>query len=240
MAINDPPEYDSDGERIGLGPVIDSVIAATIILSVVLFSLETLPGLSDRIQGILNTSENIVVGIFTAEYIYRIFRTKHKLKFITSFYGIIDLIAILPYFIAPNLDLAAIRLLRFLRFLRILKLVRYNQAMLRLAKAFAIAKEEIIIFLFGTAILVFLSAVGIYHFEHAQQPETFRTIFDCLWWSVATLTTVGYGDVYPVTVGGRVFTMVILFAGLGMVAATTGIISSALSRVRASDAEDEI
>ncbi len=232
MAITDPPEFDKNGDRIGLGPTLDSLIAITIIASVVLFTLETLPNLSPRIRGIFNTLETGIVAIFTAEYLYRIIRAKRKLKFITSFYGLVDLVAILPYFIAPGLDLVALRLLRFFRFLRILKLVRYNQAMRRFGKAFAIAKEEIVIFTAGTAILIFLSAVGIYHFEHAKQPEVFSSIFDCLWWAVATLTTVGYGDIYPVTTGGRIFTMIILLLGLGLVAATTGIISSALSRVR--------
>lgn len=235
MALSDLPEYDKNGNRVGLGPTLDVFIAITIIASVVLFALETLPTLTPNLRQLFGHIETVIVGIFTAEYLYRVVRAKHKIKFMTSFYGVIDLLAILPYFIAPGLDLVAIRLLRFFRFLRILKLVRYNQAMKRFALAFGIAKEEIIILTAGTAILIFLSAVGIYHFEHAKQPETYASIFDCLWWAVATLTTVGYGDIYPVTVGGRVFTMAILFLGLGLVAATTGIVSSALSRVRVTE-----
>lgn len=237
MALTDPPEYDRHGERIGLGPMLDIFIALTIIASVVVFALETLSNLSQRIRDLLNLLETLFIAVFSLEYLYRIIRARHKLKFITSFYGIIDLLAILPYFIAPGLDLVALRLLRFFRFLRILKLARYNRALKRFAQAFAIAKEEIVVFTAGTAILIFLSAVGIYHFEHTKQPETFATIFDCLWWAVATLTTVGYGDIYPQTVGGRVFTMIILLLGLGLVAATTGIISSALTRVRTIETE---
>ncbi len=80
--------------------------------------------------------------------------------------------------------------------------------------------------------MLYLSAVGIYHFEHAAQPEVFSSIFDCLWWAVATLTTVGYGDIYPITVGGRLFTFIILILGLGLVAVPTGIVASSLSSIK--------
>lgn len=76
------------------------------------------------------------------------------------------------------------------------------------------------------------SKTGIYHFENHAQPEVFRSIFDCLWWAVSTLTTVGYGDIYPITTGGRAFTFVILLVGLGMVAVPTGIVASELSEIR--------
>ena len=77
--------------------------------------------------------------------------------------------------------------------------------------------------------IVFLSAVGIYHFEGQQQPEAFGSVFHCLWWAIVTLTTVGYGDVYPVTIGGRVFTVLILMVGIGVVAVPTGLLASALN-----------
>ncbi len=80
--------------------------------------------------------------------------------------------------------------------------------------------------------MLYLAAIGIYYFEHKAQPEVFRSIFDCLWWAVATLTTVGYGDIYPITIAGRLFTFVILMVGLGLIAVPTGIVASALSSVR--------
>jgi voltage-gated potassium channel len=91
-------------------------------------------------------------------------------------------------------------------------------------------KEQIFLFLFTTLILVYFSAVGIYYFENQVQPEHFSSIFESLWWAIITLTTVGYGDVYPITVGGKVFTFFILMIGLGIVAIPTGIISSALTK----------
>jgi voltage-gated potassium channel len=80
--------------------------------------------------------------------------------------------------------------------------------------------------------MLYLAAVGIYHFEHRAQPEVFRSMFDSLWWAVATLTTVGYGDIYPITIGGRLFTFLVLMLGLGLVAVPIGIVASSLSVVR--------
>ena len=112
---------------------------------------------------------------------------------------------------------------------RVLKLVRYNKAINDFTRAIKSVKEQIFLFLFITCILIYFSAVGIYYFEHEAQPEHFASVFDSLWWAIITLTTVGYGDVYPITVGGRVFTCCILMIGLGIVAIPTGIISSALT-----------
>ena len=105
--------------------------------------------------------------------------------------------------------------------------------------AFFIAKEEFVLFGFVTLILLYLTAVGIYYFENNAQPEAFKSIFHSLWWAVATLTTVGYGDVYPVTVGGRVFTFFILMIGLGIVAVPAGLLATALTQVRADEIEED-
>ena len=104
-------------------------------------------------------------------------------------------------------------------------------------KALSEAKEEFTLFFFTTLILLFISAAGIYYFEHPVQPEAFSSILHSLWWAIVTLTTVGYGDVYPITLGGRIFTFIILLIGLGVVAAPAGLIASALSKVR--EAEDQ-
>ena len=124
--------------------------------------------------------------------------------------------AILPFYLALGLDLRFLRSLRFLRLFRVLKLVRYNKAINHFSRAIKSAKEEILLFLFITLLLIYFSAVGIYYFEHEAQPQHFASIFDSLWWAIITLTTVGYGDVYPITVGGRVFTFFILMIGLGL------------------------
>lgn len=88
------------------------------------------------------------------------------------------------------------------------------------------------LFVVVTLMLLYISAVGIYYFENEAQPEVFKSVFHSLWWAVATLTTVGYGDVYPITIGGKVFTFAILMVGLGIVAVPAGLLASALSKVR--------
>ena len=204
-------------------------IQTLILISIVSFSVETIPNLTESTKSILHFIEVFCVIVFTLEYLMRIYVAEHKLRFIFSFFGIIDLLAILPFYLTFGIDLRSLRALRFLRLFRIFKLVRYNRALNDLIKAVKIAKEQIALFLFITLILIYFAAVGIYYFEHEVQPEKFTSIFDSLWWAIITLTTVGYGDVYPITVGGKVFTFFLLMIGLGIVAIPTGIISSALT-----------
>lgn len=216
-------------------PLAVFLLTILIFFSVICFSIETMPNLDDGTRWFLDISEFTVVLIFTLEYLIRIYVSERRLKFIFSFYGVIDLLAILPYYLITALDLRTLRLLRMLRLLRVLKLTRHQKAIQRFAKAIYLAKEELVVFTFASLILIFLAAVGIYYFEHTVQPDKYRSIFDCLWWAVATLTTVGYGDIYPITIGGRIFTFVILLIGLGLVAVPTGIVASALSSVREED-----
>ncbi|MBL87136.1 MAG: voltage-gated potassium channel [Winogradskyella sp.] len=210
-----------------------------IVLSVITFSVETLPNLKPQTKAILNSIEVFCVVVFTAEYLARIYVAGNKPKFIFSFFGLIDLFAILPFYLSFGLDLRSLRVLRMFRLFRLLKLVRYNRAMRHFAKAMLLAKEQIILFMGVTLVLIYFAAIGIYYFENEAQPEHFSSIFDSLWWSIVTLTTVGYGDVYPITVGGRIFTFFILLIGLGIVAIPTGIISSSLTKVVEPDAEEE-
>ena len=205
-------------------------IQALILLSVITFSIETIPNLKPQTRTILQSIEWFSVIVFSLEYLLRIYVADSKPKFVFSFFGIIDLLAILPFYLSFGIDLRSLRALRFLRLFRILKLVRYNKAMNHFTRAIKSAKEEILLFVFITLILIYFSAVGIYYFENQAQPEHFSSIFDSLWWAIITLTTVGYGDVYPITVGGKVFTFFILMIGLGIVAIPTGIISSALTK----------
>jgi voltage-gated potassium channel len=214
------------------GRVFDLSIQLLIVFSLVTFSIETLPNLSSGLRQSLHNIEIVTVSIFTVEYILRVVVADHKLRFICSFFGIVDLLAILPFYVTSGIDLRSIRSFRLLRLVRVLKIVRYNKAIQRFYRAFLIAKEELVLFLFVALMLFFLSAVGIYYCEHDAQPETFASVFHSLWWSVATLTTVGYGDVYPVTTGGKVFTFVVLVVGLGIVSVPAGLVASALSKAR--------
>jgi voltage-gated potassium channel len=180
----------------------------------------------------LDIIEKFCVIIFSIEYILRVYIAEKKIKYMISFYGIIDLLAILPFYLNSFVDLRSLRVFRVFRIFRAFKLVRYNRAMRRIQIAAKIVKEEIILFLIITGIFIFLAASGIYFFENAAQPENFSSIFTSLWWSVVTLTTVGYGDVYPITVGGKIFTFFVLILGVGIVTIPAGLVASALQKAR--------
>ena len=230
---------DTDTRR---GRAFDHVVKGLILFSVLTYSIETLPNLSERAQHFLYALEVAVVVIFTAEYALRIYVADRKLAYVFSPLGIIDLLAILPFYILlGGADSRALRAMRLLRIARTLKLIRYNLAVDRLLRAVVIAREEIVLFFSLTIIALFLAASGIHYFESEIQPDKFGSIFHGLWWAVVTLTTVGYGDVYPVTTGGRLFTFVILMIGMGIIAVPPGIISSALAKARQEqDRADEV
>jgi len=230
--MKDKVDKTIKNQQTKIGLYIDYLIQFLILLSIISFTVETLPGLDQKTIVLLNTFELVSVIIFSLEYLIRIYTSDKKLKFIFSFYGIIDLLAILPFYLSFGFDLRSARILRFLRLFRIIKLVRYNKAISRFSIAFRMIKEELTMFSVVSLILIYISAVGIYYFENAVQPEAFSSIFSSLWWSVVTLTTVGYGDAVPITIGGRIFTFIILMIGLGIIAIPSGMISSALTEAR--------
>ena len=223
-------QHDEHG-RVSFGRL-DYVVQLLIVLSLVAFALETLPNLDASQRNALRAFEVFSVVVFTIEYLLRLVLSKPSKSYAFSFFGLIDLVAILPFYISSGIDLRSIRAFRLLRLFRLLKLARYSEAMKRYHRAFTIVREELILFGATALIMLYLAAVGIYHFEHLAQPETFASVFHSFWWAIATLTTVGYGDIYPITVGGKVFTFAILMIGLGFVAIPTGLFASALSKAR--------
>lgn len=208
------------------------LIQVLILLSVISFSLETLPDLSERQLFWLHVIEIILVFFFSVEYVLRVYAAKKPLKYVLSFFGIIDLLSILPFYLHFGFGFVSFRALRFLRVFRILELMKFNKAIAHYKRAILLAKEELILFMLTALILIYFAAVGIYYFEHHAQPELYSSIFSSLWWSVCTMTTVGYGDMYPITVGGRIFTFGLLFVGLSIISVPAGILSSALTRSR--------
>ncbi|MFN8708078.1 MAG: ion transporter [Planctomyces sp.] len=208
------------------------LVQILIAVSLLTFSVETLPDLSQNVRTALDITEKCILVVFAIEYFFRIITAEKPLKFVFSFFGLIDFLAILPLFLIGFLDLRFARVVRLIRLFRILKLARYNAATRRFHVAILLAKEEIILFLALTGIILFLASVGIYHFEHEAQPEQFKSVFHSLWWAITTLTTVGYGDVVPVTLGGRCFTFAVLLVGLGIVSIPAGLVSAALVKAR--------
>ena len=214
------------------GKLFDYFIQVLILFSLVAFAISTLPNNTKETIRILNVFEITCVAIFTIEYALRVFVAEKPLKYIFSFYGIIDFLAIFPFYLRSAYDLRALRAFRVFRIFRTLKLIRYNKALNRFHIAAGIVKEEIVLFLIITAIFIFLASTGIYYFENTAQPEIFTSVIHSGWWAVVTLTTVGYGDVYPITVGGKIFTFFILIIGVGIVTIPAGLVASALSKAR--------
>ena len=212
------------------GRIFDLAIQGLIVISLVSFCVETLPDLATSTRSWLYVVEVVTVGIFTIEYALRILVADNKLRFIFSFYGLIDLAAILPFYVTSGIDLRSIRIFRILRMFRALKLFRYGRAIQRFKDAFIDIKEELAIYMIAMAFIIFMASVGIYYFENKAQPEHFASVFHCFWWAIVTLTTVGYGDVVPVTVGGKIFTGIILLIGLSIVAVPAGLLASSLTK----------
>ena len=201
-------------------------IQILIILSVIAFALETESSLQERYSSYFNYFEIFTVIIFTFEYFVRILVSKKKLSYIFSFYGIVDLLAILPFYLDFGFDA---RSLRVIRIFKIFKFKQYNYAIKRYSLALNSIRNELAVFSLSSMFLLYISAVGIYFFEKDVQPEKFGSILDSMWWALVTLTTVGYGDTYPITPLGKVFTSLIVVIGIAIIAIPTGLISSALT-----------
>ncbi|ARN78538.1 voltage-gated potassium channel [Nonlabens spongiae] len=214
------------------GKIFDFTIQFLILISLVAYCIETLPNNPIWLNSLLKSFEVVCIVIFSMEYLIRIWVAKNPLRYIFSFYGIIDLIAILPFYLSRFIDARAVRAFRIFRVFRSLKLIRYNKALRRFNIAARLVKEEVILFLITTSIFIFLASAGIYYFENEAQPEVFSSVPHSAWWAVVTLTTVGYGDVYPVTAGGKIFTFFILLIGVGIVTIPAGLVASALSKAR--------
>ncbi len=221
-----------EGTHPQLGHSMVWLLQALILISVLSIGIDTVPGLPEWAHTALRVEEPVIVAVFTVEYLLRIAIAPHPLAYMRSFWGIVDLLAILPFYLAPGLDLRSARALRLLRLLRLLKLARYSHAADRISSALKLVGEELVVFGFVAVIVLYVCAVGIYYFEHDAQPKAFASVFHAMWWAAVTLTTVGYGDIYPVTAGGRIFTVFVLILALGVVALPTGLIASALNRVR--------
>ena len=221
------------------GRFFDLFIQATIVVALTAYSLETLPDITRHQRATLIFVETVSVAIFTFEYLLRVWVAEPRRQYIFSFYGFVDFLAIAPFYLAMGVDLRSLRAVRLLRIFGLLKLMRFSKAIKRIGFAFSLARGELILYLSFSCVIIFLAGVGIYQFEHAVQPDIFSSVPVSLWWAVVTLTTVGYGDMLPITAGGRIFTVLILLVGLGLVAVPAGIISSALSEARRLEEEEK-
>lgn len=204
-------------------------IYTLIVLNVIAIVLESYKGLRVEYHHYFKIFEILSVTIFTIEYILRLWTSKKKLKFIFSTFGLIDLIAILPFYL-PFLfvfDFRILRILRLFRMLRVFKLGRYSKSLKLISNVLKDTKAELSITIFVAFILLIFSSTLMYYVENDAQPENFASIGHSFWWAIATLTTVGYGDIYPITGLGKFLSAIIALIGIGFIALPTGIISSA-------------
>lgn len=188
--------------------------------------------------GVMGTLEFITMVIFLVEYVLRIWTADclypeksypaAVFGFAISFYGVVDLLTVLPYF-CPFFIPSGVVVFRMLRVVRILRLFRINSrydAFNVITEVLKDKRNALVSSIFLVLVLMLASSLCMYGLEHEAQPENFSNAFSGIWWSMSTLLTVGYGDIYPVTIGGRIMTIVIAFLGVGMVAIPTGIISA--------------
>ena len=220
------------------GKIFDNIIQFLILLSLIAFSIETLPNNSPELIKFLYEFEIFCISVFSIEYLLRIFISNKPFGYIFSFYGIIDFLAVIPYYLS-SIDLRFLRAFRIFRIFRAFKLIKYNKALNRFQIAYRIIKEELMLFMVVIIILLFIVSAGIYFFENEAQPEVFKSIFHSAWWSIVTLTTVGYGDVYPITVGGKIFTFFVLIIGVGVVTVPAGLVATSLSKAREIQEEEQ-
>ena len=213
---------------------LDAFIYFLIIANILAMILESHSFIKDRFGQIFSFFELISILIFTAEYFYRIYmsykekKIKGVFSYVFIFFGIIDFISILPFYIKQFvlIDGRFFRILRLFRLSRIFKLGRDSKSLKLFIKALSAVRNELKFTFFLSLLCILFSASAIYFLENEAQPEVFSSITASLWWATVSLATVGYGDVVPLTVWGKVFAGFISLVGIGVVAIPTGIISA--------------
>lgn len=214
------------------GVLIHVLIFFNIIVSIVIMFLQTEKALSEYF-GIFNIINTINVILFSLEYILRIYsinyQKRSRLRFALTPFMIIDLIVILPYYLSLlNLDLGFLRALRIIRIFKLFRVVKYAEFDNLLFSILKEKKEEFIFIFVGLSVVVLTLTPIVYHFEKAAQPEVFTSMLTTMWWAVITFTTVGYGDMFPVTAVGRILTSIVSFLGIALYAIPGSIFTSAL------------
>ncbi|MDF1516515.1 MAG: ion transporter [Lutibacter sp.] len=221
--------YEADTSA---GKWFDILLIIAILLSILLVMLESVESFDAKYHNFLNISEWAITILFTLEYFARIIVIKKPSKYIFSFYGIIDFLATVPKYVSLFFGgaqaLVALRALRLLRIFRILKLTRYLGASLNLSTALKASKTKILIFLFSVIVLTIILGTIMYLVEGPE--NGFTSIPISMYWAIVTLTTVGYGDLSPITSLGQFIASLVMILGYGIIAVPTGIVTSEISK----------
>jgi len=228
-------EVAAKGDRVSRA--FDIFIVSLIALNIIALVLETVDSIYRQCPVLFDVFEVVSVVIFSVEYVFRVWSctcdsrysspVTGRLRFAVTPLAMIDLLAVLPFYLPfLGLDLRFFRAVRLFRLFRIAKLGRYSRAVRTLGRVVVAKKEELAVTLFVLFLLLLMASCLLYFVERDAQPEAFSSIPAAMWWAVATLTTVGYGDVCPVTVAGKIIAAIVAILGIGMFALPTGILGA--------------
>jgi len=210
-----------------------------VLYSIVVFYMESeqMPGGAPRAaSGFWLWNERVLVGLFISEYLFRWYHARNRLRYPFTLLAAIDLAAILPSVLGLTLHVRSLKLVRVLPMLWMFKLYRYNDALQRVMHGFRRVGHELAVVGFVAVIVLLTSSLAMHEFERHAQPEQFGRLSDALWWSFVTLTTVGYGDLYPVTGAGRIVAVITMIVGIGVLGTFLSLIgSSFLTTMRESE-----
>lgn len=217
------------------GRVFDIILLIAILISVVVVMMESVVPLQARYGDLFHLLEWVFTIIFTIEYLFRIWCSYRPRAYMSSFYGIVDLLCILPTYVEAFYGgahfLLTIRILRLMRIFRIFKLVPFLNESKQLSLALEKSKRKIFVFLFFIGLLTVVLGAVMYVIE-SEHNSGFTSIPVSVYWAVVTLTTVGYGDIAPITPLGQTFSAIIMIMGYAIIAVPTGIVTVEMSRIR--------
>jgi voltage-gated potassium channel len=229
------------GDAHPVGRIVNAFIIVLIILNAIAFAADTVPELADRYAVEFEVFNIFSVIVFTLEYVLRVWsaveipmlsrlpRWQARLRFATRPMMIIDLLAFFPWYLHWMLPMD-LRVLRVFRLFRLLKLVRYSPALQTLGRVIADEYRALLGALLVILVLLLFASTAMYFLEREAQPEKFGSIPDAAWWALATLTTVGYGDVVPITPWGKMLGGIVMLLGVGMIALPVAIIATGFSQ----------
>ena len=216
------------------GQLFDKTLIYLILLSLVVVVIDSVESISSKFHSGLTALEWLFTIIFSLEYIARVYCAQNRMQYIKSFYGIIDLIAVLPTYLAmlfPELHaLIDVRVLRLIRIFRVFKLTEYVAEYVHLGAALAASRRKIFVFLSGVLMIVMVLGTLMYVIEGPA--NGFTSIPTSIYWAISTMTTVGFGDITPKTDLGRFITSIMMLMGWGTLAVPTGIVTAELANSR--------